>query len=558
MGVARVIDSGTVSQSAAKLHEPAPPLRPTTPRVRLERLLCWLLLLVLLATTAWVVLLSHLNVEQRRAGVFAAETAVVSLRLEERLAPYRNLSRNLIGFFLANERIEQREWSIYLLALQLDRQLVHLQHVWFAFEMNGEAAPHYLRQRSNPAQQRDLAWPRPLPASGGIDDIPPVRTLPLLYVHPMSVELEGHDIYRHNQPEIELAYDRRETTLATSMSLSATEPTGLAFISPLFRQSELAGSVRPSLEGVLGVSLATESLFGGLLVDAPARLALSVYRGSDITPEALLFESGSSHAAHSQAAHFNRVEQVEFDGQSLALHFSVPADWDVAGVDRRMPWFTAFAGLVISLLGFAIARSLESTRERAMAIAERMTIELRLANRALEEMATTDSLTGLLNRRAFFDRLRSELQRVQRYQEHCTVLLLDIDHFKSVNDTYGHPAGDAVLAQLGAMLRQASRAADVAARVGGEEFAVLLPHTDVQQGYQAAEQMRARLQAHTFNEGNARFHCTASFGVAGTSDSVADTAESLLKQADRALYRAKETGRNRVVLAADAMELPAA
>ena len=174
---------------------------------------------------------------------------------------------------------------------------------------------------------------------------------------------------------------------------------------------------------------------------------------------------------------------------------------------------------------------------------------LRDANRELERLAHTDGLTGLANRRYFMDRLSSELERSDRYERPLSLIVLDLDHFKEVNDTHGHAAGDAVLKAAAEALRSVCRDVDVPARVGGEEMALLLPETARSGARTVAERVRVRIErrTHTAPDG-ATFGVTASLGVAAAGAG-ARTAEELLQRADEALYRAKDEGRNRVTVA---------
>ena len=165
---------------------------------------------------------------------------------------------------------------------------------------------------------------------------------------------------------------------------------------------------------------------------------------------------------------------------------------------------------------------------------------------ALSELATRDALTGLLNRRELLRRLREELDRAQRYERPCALLLVDIDRFKSVNDTWGHPAGDAVLRAIADMIGNAVRPTDRAARYGGEEFAVLLPETGLEGALALAERLRAAIAARPVAVSPERsIAVTASLGVAARPDDGRDV-ESLIACADKALYRAKQGGRNAV------------
>ena len=169
--------------------------------------------------------------------------------------------------------------------------------------------------------------------------------------------------------------------------------------------------------------------------------------------------------------------------------------------------------------------------------------ERRRLERALEELATTDPLTGMANRRRFDETLRAEAERCLRAGSPLTLLLLDIDHFKSVNDTYGHPVGDAVLKAVAAQCRAAVRDIDLVARVGGEEFAVLLVDVGLHEGEQVADRMRKVIEAtQVHSPASQPLSCTVSLGVADFTGDATD----LMARADAALYRAKAEGRNRV------------
>ncbi len=168
--------------------------------------------------------------------------------------------------------------------------------------------------------------------------------------------------------------------------------------------------------------------------------------------------------------------------------------------------------------------------------------------RELERLATTDVLTGVFNRRVLLERLELELRRFRRYGSRLCVLLLDVDHFKRVNDSHGHLAGDAVLVALGQILRTRVRATDMAGRYGGEEFCVLLPETDLEAGRELAERLRQRVAAEAFAAGGAAFRVTCSVGVA-EFDTARQKVTDLLQAADEALYRAKQEGRDRVCAA---------
>jgi diguanylate cyclase (GGDEF)-like protein len=167
----------------------------------------------------------------------------------------------------------------------------------------------------------------------------------------------------------------------------------------------------------------------------------------------------------------------------------------------------------------------------------------------LEKLSKLDPLTGALNRREFVATFERELARSNRYGQPLSVVIVDIDHFKSINDRHGHLAGDAVLTAASAMLQQELRTEDSLARYGGEEFVVLLPSTEGDGARAVAERCRTRLASTPIIADGASVSLTASFGVASRAAGDPARAETLLRVADDALYRAKKGGRNRVVAA---------
>ncbi len=178
------------------------------------------------------------------------------------------------------------------------------------------------------------------------------------------------------------------------------------------------------------------------------------------------------------------------------------------------------------------------------------TIQLIKDKEQQRQLAVRDGLTGLYNRRAFGELLVAAIANEDRRAEGSLgLVILDLDHFKKLNDTYGHPAGDAALRSLARLLDQHLRKGDQAARYGGEEFVVILPGSDAERSFGAAERLRAALEKHRFVFEGARIPLTASLGVAIWPADGRDP-EPLLAAADRALYAAKQAGRNRVVAAA--------
>src|SRR5438477_1166369 len=165
----------------------------------------------------------------------------------------------------------------------------------------------------------------------------------------------------------------------------------------------------------------------------------------------------------------------------------------------------------------------------------------------LEKLAATDALTGCMNRRALAEALAQELDRARRYNLALTILLADLDRFKSINDTRGHIAGDSVLRQVGELLRREARSVDITARYGGEEFVIVMPETAPHGAAIFAERLRRRVMARDFGDpGEDPLHLTVSIGLASFPDDRVHSADSFVSLADQALYRAKNEGRNLV------------
>ena len=187
--------------------------------------------------------------------------------------------------------------------------------------------------------------------------------------------------------------------------------------------------------------------------------------------------------------------------------------------------------------------------EQRMLGLQRENLDLTVKNRMLSEVSSRDSLTGLYNRWFVMEKIDSELNRAVRHGSPMSLLMLDVDHFKRVNDTWGHSAGDQVLQAIGKLLRESCRVYDVPGRYGGEEFCIVLPETKLGNTTVVAERIRTRLESTQLPCGDGSIAVTASIGIAGMEASVEGDVLSpagLIERADRALYSAKNRGRNRV------------
>lgn len=217
----------------------------------------------------------------------------------------------------------------------------------------------------------------------------------------------------------------------------------------------------------------------------------------------------------------------------LATYLAVPMRHQQAVIgavllgSHQKDAFSSHQARILSILGNQAAVSLENSS---------------IINK-MEQLAITDGLTNLFNHRFFQDAFDRELERASRLNENLSLLIMDIDHFKGFNDSFGHPAGDYILKSLAHLLKKSARKIDILARYGGEEFAALLPGIDVKNARKTAERWRKAVQRASFKRENKTFALTISIGFA-TFPSDAETKTDLIERADRALYDAKENGRN--------------
>jgi diguanylate cyclase (GGDEF)-like protein len=290
---------------------------------------------------------------------------------------------------------------------------------------------------------------------------------------------------------------------------------------------------RPALAGFTFTPLKMLDLMRGLLDEGVLPvLDMRIYDGTERSAENILIDTRTAwRSAVSEApAKFERVVAFPMPGRTWTIQFISRPEFD-SMLDTERPYGLLVVGVVSSLIVFILTSALVSTWNRA------------------HNLSMRDPLTGLFNRRYLEETMGRELPRARRMGETVSVILLDLDHFKKLNDTHGHDAGDHVLSRMGDLLRQATRGSDIACRFGGEEFALILPGATLEVARKRAESIRAAYQAMDIEfDGQNIGPLTLSAGVCALPPGVEDWAYGL-QQADRALYSAKEAGRNRVVAA---------
>jgi len=310
------------------------------------------------------------------------------------------------------------------------------------------------------------------------------------------------------------------------------------------------------------VRTALDTLAEGLLVlDVKGRIVLAnsaFGRTVDRTPDQLLGQSASKLPWIEYAS-----EDGPADGQckaeypwSKVIEDGKPRTGDLVklmGEGEREHTFVVNVTPILDSKGtnrgvlatFEDVSDLEEKRVQLSEMLDKLTQsseQIRQQNAELERLATRDPLTSCYNRRAFFEQFEGQWSGAHRYRYPLSCVMVDIDHFKNINDTFGHQTGDMVLKKIAQVLQSAAREVDVVCRYGGEEFVVLLPHVDIQDATSAAERFRAQIEATPFPDTT----ITASLGVSAISLGAHDP-QALLEQADTALYVAKRNGRNQIV-----------
>jgi diguanylate cyclase (GGDEF)-like protein len=247
------------------------------------------------------------------------------------------------------------------------------------------------------------------------------------------------------------------------------------------------------------------------------------------------------------------------DGQSpearnaFAIRLSAPRV-AIVSTDGK-PFADAERRLIDELFGVVRMAGVSEARyeelEQRMLSLQRENLDLVVKNRTLSEVSSRDALTGLYNRWFVIEKIDSEMNRAMRHGSPMSLIMLDIDHFKRVNDTWGHGVGDQVLQAIGKLLRESCRVYDVPGRYGGEEFCIVLPETKPGNTGVVAERIRSRLEETELPCGETSISVTASIGIAGMDLPEMNellSPAALIDRADRALYSAKNRGRNRVEL----------
>jgi diguanylate cyclase (GGDEF)-like protein len=498
----------------------------------------WVALSAAVALTAagWMGLEHNRHEDARVQFERRTETAESAIRM--RMLSYEQILRSGAARIASSPSISRREFRDFIAHLQLEERFPGIQSIGYAERVKPEElATHVKRVRT------DLADYEVRPPGERPDHFPIVFNEPFTGRNALVV---GFDMFSEpvRRASMERARDTADVAISGKLVLAgealrgaqAQQP-GFVMYVPVFRRE--ARTLPPAgrdaaLAGFVFSPFRMHDLMRGILDDGVLQvLDMQVFDGQ-ARPETELIDTRTAwRATASDAAPtFSRRVSFPMPGRTWIIQFVSRPAFDANLRDDRS-WSLLLAGIAASLVLFALTVSLVAAWNRA------------------HELSMRDPLTGLYNRRYLEETMGRELPRARRMGQSVGVIVLDIDHFKVLNDTFGHDAGDLVLERTGELLRAATRNSDIACRFGGEEFAIVLPGATLAVARNRAEAIRASLESMRVDfAGQPVGPLTVSAGVAALPPHSQDWGFTL-HQADRALYMAKQAGRNKVVAAVD-------
>lgn len=491
-------------------------------------------LLVLMAVGFWYY--STSVVEQRARDRFLYRVEMAEAALVGRMNDYQQVLRGGLGLYAASETVSRQEWRTYVASLQLESYLPGVQSVAFSPIVRVEdrhAHESIIRAEGFP-DYAIFPGDSPFPVSCVV-----------LYIEPFkgrNLRAVGYDMYSEavRREAMDRARDSGKPALSGRVQLVFEEapdiqPGFLVYL-PVYRNGWPVSTVeerRRALFGFINSAFRARDFLGTLLRGAHSDVELDLFDGRPSADDRLY----SSERATRVPRH-TVDREIEIAGHLWTARFHSNAEFEELTEDNR-PLLILMFGVALSLAVFVILQ-MNARYQRNMNDAA---VALSLANRQLELLSVSDALTGSFNRRRLDEKLREDLLELGRGGRDFSVLMIDVDHFKKINDTYGHQTGDRVLRRLARLLADNTRATDFVARYGGEEFVVLMPNTESEaDGVAVAEKIREAVADGVFPKVG---RVTVSIGVSRSRPTDASEAD-ILQRADRALYRAKEQGRNRV------------
>src|SRR6266571_264854 len=524
-----------------------------------HRWLRWAVLVASLAFSAASTYYFRIQVQQEARSRFGTVAIGVANDVQSRIRAYGDVLYALRGLFDASDKVTRDDFHQFAQALSLGERYLGVTAISFASRV-----PHARKlefERAVRAETSPLVKGLPKFAIKPPGERPEYAAL--TYIEPMEKNVGAWGLDLNADPLRRSVVDRARDTgqMASSSGVTLLRDGNSSVSSTLlrlalYRGGGVPGSVEERQQlywGMVGSTVRVNEMIDATLSkEILSRAQLQIYEagnapGEGAAGDTLLFDSAPSGTAAAPA---------EFSGYAVTQRLAVAdREWLLRIVPRKDPVdlldkagtaSILAATLAISALLFWLMTSIAVSESRGAELAKRNR-DAALLREKLREQAMHDKLTGLYNRHYVEEWFGLELRRAQRHGRPVAAILLDIDHFKRFNDSFGHEAGDLVLRELAGVLRRFARQSDVASRYGGEEFLVLLPECPFDAARSKAEQLReevAKLELRYDDQPLGPV--TVSLGVAAFPDHAKES-EQLLRCADEALYLAKQSGRNRVV-----------
>ena len=501
----------------------------------------WIALITALALTvaSWVGVERNRYDDARTQFERRTETAVASIRA--RMLAYEQILRSGAAHMASSPTVSREQWRSFVATLQLGERFPGIQALGFAEQLNAvQRAEHVKRLRAEGFPDYDIRPP------GERDEI-----VAIVYNEPFTgrnARVLGFDMYSEatRRAAMDLARTSGEAAITGRVVLageafrgSQAQQPGFVMYMPVF--NELVRDLprrerRNAVAGFVFSPFRMHDLMQGILDEGVLRvLDMRIYDQASRGSQGELIDTRNvwrTAAVSDAAPEFERIVHFPMPGRSWTIQFISRPEFDAA-LRAGKPWALAAGGVLASVVVFLLSVALVDSWNRAHLLSMR------------------DPLTGLWNRRYLDETMSRELPRARRHNVAIGAIIFDLDHFKQLNDTFGHDAGDYVLVQLAELLRHATRGSDIACRFGGEEFGVILPGATLESTRNKAEAIRVAFAAMNLDfEGAPLGPVTLSAGVAALPPGKQDWAQ-VMRLADKALYTAKQAGRNRVMAVAE-------
>ncbi len=523
-----------------------------------HRWLRWAVLAASLAFSAASTYYFRIQVQQEARSRFETVAIGVANDVQSRIRAYGDVLYALRGLFDSSNEVTRDEFHQFAQAISLGERYPGVTNISFSFRV-----PHARKlqfERAVRAERSPLVKGLPEFAIKPPGERP--EYMVLTFLEPMGKNVVAWGLDLNADPLRRSAVDRARDSgqISASSAVTLLRDGNASVASTLLRLAVYRGGGAPgSLEerqrlysGMVGSAVRVgEMIDATLSKEILSRAQLQIYEpGEGAAGDTLLFDSAASGPTASAVA------PAEFSGYGVTHRLAVgDREWRLRIVPRKDPVdlldkagtaAILAALLATSALLFWLMTSVATSESRGAELAKRNR-EAALLREKLREQAMRDKLTGLYNRHYVEEWFGLELRRAQRHGRPLAAIMLDIDHFKRFNDSFGHEAGDLVLRELAGVLRRFARESDVACRYGGEEFLVLLPECPFDAALPRAERLREEIAKLELRYDDQPLGLVSvSLGVAAFPDHAKES-EELLRRADEALYLAKQTGRNRVV-----------